>query len=649
MNIIISCHLVLATVVAQPDGAQPAADPPAVAQPAAPPAYGPVEEIVVTGSRTDRARRDSTAVVEVIDRATIEAAGAESVADVLQGHPGVDLEPAYRGYAARLQGLDPKYVLVLVDGERAQGRLGGTMDMSRFPADSVERIEIVKGAGSALYGSDAVAGVINIITRRTREPLEAGGHVAGGNLGTLDLTSRLGVRRDRYDLLAVAGHHRGAAWDLSPGTPDTTGSAFDSTDAALAGTWRPRDGLRLGARTEYLRRHQTGVGTGRGAIFDRDTLTEQVSATVEPDWRFAGGSRLRLTGHYGLFLDRFLSDQRDATAGDQLQKTREHLGRVGAQHDLALGARHTLTTGGEWLLERISSARLQGGEGTRTRGALFVQHDWAALDRPRLAFLPGLRLDTDSQFGAHLTPKLAVRLDPVKAISVRAAYGWGYRAPSFQELYLLFENPGGGYRLNGNPELTPEHARSANLDLQWRPLDRLRVSVGLFRSDIQDLIVTRLIESNPELGSSYGYANVAAARTQGVEAAVGTEIVGGLRADLSYTLTLARDLEENRPLEGRARHRGTFTLGYRHAGLGLSGQARGSLVGARPFYLDDGGDVLGPPEYSDAHAIMGLRVAKVVWRKMEVFLGADNLLGAGEEIYLPIAPRTFYGGLDFVY
>jgi hypothetical protein len=130
---------------------------------------------------------------------------------------------------------------------------------------------------------------------------------------------------------------------------------------------------------------------------------------------------------------------------------------------------------------------------------------------------------------------------------------------------------------------------------------------------------------------------------------VGTEIVGGLRADLSYTLTLARDLEANRPLEGRARHRGTFTLGYRHAGLGLSGQARGSLVGARPFYLDEAGDVLGPPEYSDPHAIMGVRVAKVLWRKMEVFLGADNLLGAGEEIYLPIAPRTFYGGLDVAY
>jgi outer membrane receptor for ferrienterochelin and colicins len=609
-----------------------------------------IEEIVVTGSRTDRLRRDSTAAVEVIDRSEIEAAGAETVADILETHPGVDLERGLRGFTLRLQGLDPEYVLVLVDGERAQGRLGGGLDLTRLPVDAVERIEIVKGAGSALYGSDAVAGVVNIITRKPKERFEGGGHVSGGTLGALDVSYRLGVRREKFELLAISGHHRGAGWDLSPTTPDTTGSAFRTSDFTLTGGWRPSARFRLGAKTEYLRRNQSGIGgSDSGAIFDRQTLSEQVAATVEPDWRFAGGSRLRLTAHYGLFRDQFRSDQRGSAALDQLDKSREHLGRLGVQHDYAIAPGQLLTTGAELLVERMFSPRLERGEGLRNRAAIFAQHEWQMLERPRLVLLPGARLDGDSQFGLHASPKIAVRLDPHEKVALRAAYGWGYRAPSFQELYLRFENPGAGYQVNGNPQLEPERSRSINFEAEWRPLARARLALGAFRSDIDDLIVTRLV--GPEMVGSpsrFGYENVASARTQGLEASAGTEIGWGFRADVSYMLTVARDREADRPLEGRARHRGTFRFGYRHERAGFSANARGALVGSRPFYRDNA-DAGFETVNTDPHATVGLRISQVVWRKIEAFAGGDNLLGAGDELYLPVPPRTFYGGLDFRY
>lgn len=651
--------LLSALLLAQP------IDPPAAATSAASPAEEPapdvkpevkadvqaIDEIVVTGSRTDRARADSTAAVEVIDRSAIEAAGAESVAEILETHPGVDLDRGLRGFTVRMQGLDPEYVLILVDGERAQGRLGGSLDLSRFPVESIDRIEIVKGAGSALYGSDAVAGVINIITRRPRERLETGGHLSGGTLGVLDASYRLGLRRTAFEVMAIAGHHRGAAWDLSPGTPDTTGSSFRTSDLTLTGAWRKSPRFRLGAKTEYLRRDQSGVGgSDAGAIFDRKTLTEQASGTLEPDWRFAGGSRLRLTGHYGLHIDQFLSDQRGSSALDQLQKTREHLARLGTQHDWAIASGHLLTSGAEVLYERMFSPRLQDGEGNRTRGSVFAQHEWQVLERPRVALLPGVRLDADSQFGAHVSPKIAARYDPHEKVALRAAYGWGYRAPSFQELYLLFENPGAGYQVGGNPLLRPERSAGANLDAEWRPLPRARLALGVFRSDIEDLIITRLL--NPDaigVSSRFGYENVAEARTQGVEASVGTEIAGGLRADVSYTLTLAKDLEDDRALEGRARHRGTFRLGYRHDRAGFSASARGSLVGSRPFYRDDDADGIIETVNTDRHASVGVRLEKTIWKQIEAFVGGDNLLAAGDELYLPVPPRTFYGGLDFRY
>ena len=278
--------------------------------------------------------------------------------------------------------------------------------------------------------------------------------------------------------------------------------------------------------------------------------------------------------------------------------------------------RHQLSTGTEVLVEQMKSPRLASGEGTRTRFALFAQHEWQIFDRPRLALLPGLRFDADSQFGAHASPKLAVRWDPHPALAVRAAYGFGYRAPSFGELYLAFDNPGVGYMVAGNPQLEPEQSRSANLDFEWRPSQRVRSSIGLFRSDIENLIISRL--RNPGVvgaPSLYSYDNISAAHTQGVEATVGIELVKGLNADLSYTLTLARDDELDRPLEGRARDRGTFRLGYRHPGAGFGINARGALVGSRPFYVDNNQDDVLETETAKPYATLGVRVAQVIWRR----------------------------------
>jgi outer membrane receptor for ferrienterochelin and colicins len=298
-----------------------AAPAPGVAAPAepAPLEVEDVDEvIVVTGTRTERKREDSTALVSVIDRAQLEASGAETIAAVLEAQPGIELEPGLRGFNIRMQGLDPEYVLILVDGERAQGRLGGGLDLTRFPAESVERIEIVKGAGSALYGADAVAGVINIITRRPREAVEFGGHLSGGGLGSLDTSGRLGLRRKKFEVLGILGHHRGEGYDLNPSTPDTTASAFQSTDATLSGGYWATGILRIGAKAEYVYRLQEGVGSNpAGALFDRKTQSEQASITVEPDWRFAGGSRLRLTAHHSFYEDQFLSDQRGSDALDR--------------------------------------------------------------------------------------------------------------------------------------------------------------------------------------------------------------------------------------------------------------------------------------------------------------------------------------------
>lgn len=128
-------------------------------------------QIVVTGSRGERRLKDSTVATEVISRKKIEASGARNAAEVLETQLGIDVVPFFGGSRVRMLGLDSQYVLILIDGERIAGRLNNAVDLSRFKVQNLERIEIVKGASSALYGADAIGGVINLITREADKKL----------------------------------------------------------------------------------------------------------------------------------------------------------------------------------------------------------------------------------------------------------------------------------------------------------------------------------------------------------------------------------------------------------------------------------------------------------------------------------------------
>ena len=132
----------------------------------------PGEVMVVTGSRTARALSESIVTTDVVTQEQILDSGASDASEVLETVPGVVVTRSFRGAGVQMQGLDSQYVLILINGKRMIGRKDGVMDLSRIPAERIERIEIVKGAASALYGSDAIGGVINIITRqpRTRSP-----------------------------------------------------------------------------------------------------------------------------------------------------------------------------------------------------------------------------------------------------------------------------------------------------------------------------------------------------------------------------------------------------------------------------------------------------------------------------------------------
>ena len=608
-------------------------------------------EIVVTATRTATPRGDAPVAVELITREDIVASGAENLADLLEGQPGLDVERSYLGAALRVQGMNPDQVLILVDGERVLGAKDGVIDLSRFPVENIEQVEIVKGPGSALYGSDAMGGVVNLITRAPDEPLRTDLHLRGGARGAHDASASVEAKGERISGQLLAGAHRGDGYDLTPQDEATTASAFQQWDVSGQGRAALSPNLSLAARGSVMRRNLQGVEVqGGGAVLDRVSAIEEHQLGLTPRLLLGARSLLTFGASGSVYREQQLVDQRGATALDTYEDHRERLGELSAQLDRATGDHHLLTVGAEAMGVMMESPRLDGGTGARGRAGLFVQDVWRVPGITDLSVVPGLRVELDSWYGLVPTPKLALRWQAAPGLTLRVSAGAGYRAPSFKELLLRFENPGAGYVVQGTPTLRPETSRSLQLGAEWAPRDALWLSANVFHNDLTDLItITTLKAASAGAPAQYGYANVASAWTAGVELAAQAEPTPWLHLQLSYTLTESRDETQNLPLEGRARHRGTAQLGGNLDELGLSVMARAALVGARPLTGDNDGD--GVPDRVEAppYAALDLRVEKNLMGRGSVAVGVDNLLNAGDPALLTMPPRLVYLSVDLTH
>ena len=605
-----------------------------------------VEVLVVTGTRTPRRLGESPVAVEVVDREAIRDSGAEDLGDLLDQQPGVNVQRGVLGSTVRLRGLNPEHVLILVDGQRVVGRKDGTFDFSRIPVDGVERIEIVKGASSALYGSEAMGGVIQIITKQDGKPSTSfTAHGRGGTGATVDTTAGFTHRNKRATYKLDAGWHGNRPQDLDPSTEAT--NVRGVRQASLSGSARftpnERWDLRLSGR--YSLQDSRGVDQGLGAaVFDARNVIEDAGAQLTGTLSFDKRTSWTNTVGTSIFRDQFVNDQRNSGALDAYTETRETLVQLTSQVVATRGA-HELTGGVEGYLSMLTSERLAEGRGTRLTGGAFVQDIWTIGRSNQLALVPGVRADGDSWFGGTVAPKLAVRFDPHDTLTIRLNGGFGWRAPGFRELLLSFDNAGVGYRVQGNPDLVPESSRSVTLGMEWAPSSTLSVSASGWFDSVQNLIQIATIEEVPGF-SLFGYRNIARARTRGIEAGAGVRPNEWLGVDVSFTWTDAIDVDTRMPLEGRPALQGSAALKFRvpvRHGPRLT--ARAGLFGPRPFYGASIG-VSGQRVDAPAYALIDARIAQPIGKRLALFAGIENATNAGDPRFLPVPPRFIYLGAD---
>lgn len=675
----------------------------------------PVETVVVTGARREELLSEAAVDTLVLTRREVELSGAEDLAELLEESPGVQVVRTFAGAEIRLQGFDPEQTLILVDGQRLNGRVNGTIDLQRIPAERIERVEVIKGPASALYGSDALGGVVNVITRPPESGLEASAHAVAGSIedadrsvvdpsgaNTADVSARVSGGSDRVRLGLTGGFHHRGAFDLDASDPATTGSELTSFNIEGHGRFQLGPQVVLDLRADVFRRESNGfdvgapieeVGQGtiqlpdnpfrpRQAEFDRRNETTTFSVTAAPRFELAPGHDLRLLTTYSRWTDDFVRDQLGADEGDLEQRTEDDLAQLTAQYDGTLGPQHVLTGGVELLYERLSGQRISLGSRDRGRVSGFAQYDWTVV--PELRLLPGLRVDVDSQFGTVPAPKLALRWDPFEAVTFRASYGVGFRAPTVREQFLVFENPAANYVVVGNPGLEPEVSRGLNVGADLRvpvPLvDSLTFSANFYRNDVDNLIqFVPLDEDNEEdlrqlqevsgvtpeqlaVLDAFINENIDEGVTQGVESLLRIQWIESFGTDFGYTFLDGRGrtffpdrgFTVERELVGRSPHRITFRALLDHRPWGLSAWVRGTWMSSAPFtYIDEADEsaeeLAEPDDRIPAFVTFDVRVEKNLNRYLSLFAGGDNLLNAGDAQRLPLLPRGVYAGINGFY
>lgn len=595
----------------------------------------PALTTVVTGGRLPQQLKDSTVAVEVISRRQIQESGARDVSEILQGRPGIEVLPNVGQAGVRMGGLGPAYNLIMVDGQRVSGRINGGVDLRRISIENIEQIEIVKGPSSVLWGADALAGTINIITRNATKPLGGNATVSYGTLNQVSATGAAEASGDKWGVIVSGGYERRDAYDYDRSDAGTNGSSFDQGQGAVKATFggRSKEDPRLDARFDVTRRVQRGVDEGGENLFldraTRDNIYQGRLGLRVP----VGNGLIDVAASASHFDRRVVVDQRNSTNLDSVEDTKDTVAQLDAQASQTIFETHTLLVGGQALVELFDSPRIEGGHGQRVRGAAFVQDEWAPQLPKRLAIAGGVRVDYDSLFGSAATPRLAVRFDPLQNLNVRLSTGLGFRAPSFQELYIDFENPSAGYLIRGDPKLSPERSFGTNLGAQWSP-GRFLFSLNLFWNELWNMIA---IVGGP---GQFSYGNVERARSRGLEVSAGAALIEALSVEAGYTLTDARNVSTGLPLEGQSIHRWFGQARLRVRDWGLTATLRFSVTGERPFLNDTGTAV----QWTSPFGILDARVAKTFGKHVEVYAAGMNLAAAGGTD-LPIPPISVMGGV----
>lgn len=559
-------------------------------------------DVVVTATRTQEEVKAVPQTVEVITKEDIEQLGATDVYSALRLAANVDVTSAgMAGHNVMIRGMSTNHTLILIDGKRFAGEdTSATQNvyaLGRLSLSNIERIEIVRGSASAQYGSDALGGVINIITKKSKEPsvmvgLSTGSeainnyyHIDFGKQGNFSSTFDMRFSDVRKNMQAgdEGSNYYGPIQDFN-----------------FAGTWDLGNDkeidLTLGYYNEHTKADYADKYTSTGVFQTSKDKKEWYDyrrydyslgysgKTDNSDYMIRTFySRLDKENNLYNYRNNFLGPMENILGSMypkyDWDKSTYTLWGIEGKNTVQLSDNHLLTFGGEYRQNKVEGTRLsdggdnvhqvsQSGNGIVSNKyysdkeintwAGYIQDEWQVNDK--LLVIPSVRYDHDSSFGGEVTPKIGATYFISDNSRIKANWGKGFKAPTISELYMAMHRAMGGQTVNvyGNPDLKPEKSTSWDISFEAEK-DNNFGKLTYFNNDVKNLITTK------QIGSSYydqSYVNVDEAEIDGVEMEIGRNLDDKWTIKATSNWLDATDKVSGDRLDNRARNMTTLQLLY---------------------------------------------------------------------------------------
>lgn len=677
-----------------------------------------LDAVVVTGTRTENRVGNLPMPIQVINGSTIRESGAVKLLEVLQMHTGLvmatnPLGVALQGYpnpfgsGVQMQGMDPAYTLVMIDGEPLTGRNAGILNLGRIALGNIKQIEIMRGPATSLYGSDALAGVINIITETPqKDGLRSRLHYGTNNTWGTSLSGDLVMGNTAVQIFGKRYSSRG--WDLDEEIYGQTMDPFVNYALNVKTVTQLSKKGRLTFSGRYFHDKQRN----NYQIFPENTPEVLLGNTIETDKSIY--AKLEHTIHdelkyiasvyvsgYGNHAKAFLKKNDSLYEEITLQQL---LLKPEIQFNIGKKEQQWVAGAG-YNYETIHSSRYSAPMQMNSWYS-YVQKQWHL--RTRINIIAGARFDKNSLYPAQLSPKLAAAWKVNPDFVLKGSVGIGFKAPDFRQQFLNFSNDLVGYTIVGARELghalrelkasgqlppsaniepyldgtilDPEKSIGINLGFDWTIKENAVVQLNLFRNDISNLIETYNLPFVKTNGKTiFSYINVNKVFTEGAEMNVSYRWNKHFRIRAGYHFLIAKDkkvldqikgeqlyrrdpqtgksqlvtLQDYKGLYNRSRHTAHLQLEYDYAkwdaGARISVKYRGKY-GFRGIsdYVDGNLILDDPREFTEGYVLANLVVHKDLGDYFKVQAGIENILDHTQPVLMPGQfGRGYFVNLNF--
>ncbi len=654
-----------------------------------------LEEVIISATRTKRQLSSLPLPAQLVSKKEINAVNSVRLSDILNEQTGLITVPDFGGgEGIQLQGLDSQYTLILIDGVPLVGRSAGTLDLSRISVGNIKQIEIIKGASSSLYGNEALGGVINIITESPKNGFKGDANYRGGSFGTHDISTNINYKKNKLGVNAFVNRFSSNGYDLVDTDVVNTVEPFSNHTLSSKLTYDFSENTKLLLSGRFYHQNQDNVAsetiTGESEINEWNTLLK-LDHTFNKKWN----SYLEFYATQ-YKAEEFLND----AIGDSFSQSDfdQRFIRPEFRTTYKLNSKNAFIGGIGLTHERLKRTDFFGTPEFNSP-YIYAQYDGNITNK--LNVILGARFDNHNEYQSQFSPKGAIRYKLNNKIALKTSVGYGFKTPDFRQLYFDFTNATVGYTVLGynavstripqldadgqllsvevpinefNDGLKPERSIGYNFGIDLKPISNLKISLNLFRNDIENLIDTRVIARKTNGQNVFSYYNVNEVYTQGLEFNANYKLNENLTISGGYQLLYPKDKEAEQDfkngqvfaritpsspsfrlqkedyfgLYNRSRHMANFKIFYTIPKWNLDTNLRTTYRSKYGLFDTNGNTYLDKyDDFVDGYTIWDFAVNKTIYKHYRLGFGIDNLFNFKDTQNISnIAGSIIYGTLN---